>query len=263
MNTESIPEDERGIGPDARQTSSAPFRAGSKGRKARAKSVKDGTRDLGVIFLLSREGHQKYLIESGGGAPDAQARAEGDAVFANSRLFANTMNQRLRRQFKIDYDPLETRVFTTFEDLTKAKPSPRAKGGKWVSAAILTHAVFRIGASHATVGLWFVPFGKYADEFREFAASEDPDFVAFRERFAPGGDIHIFACGAGIGLKDLACSVRAFFGLTAGLAFVPTTNIQVRRDGALYAKIDEDRYRRIDPKQDMLEVSVAECGGGP
>ena len=255
--------DERGTGPAARQTSSAPHSAAADPGGAR---VAQATKPVekGVFFLLSEEGHARYLMQSGvGGQPSPEDHAAGAAVFANSVAFAGNLNRGLRNQYKVTYDPLEFRYFTSLEDMLLAKPSADVAGGTWASAAILTHSTYRVSTGRGGLtkeqGLWVTPDGVFTSALREFALSDDPQFKGFRSRFAPRGSLNIFACGGTGDFTALACAMRAFFGVS-GEAYVPRVMIQVREGGLLYAKLDDNRYRRFNPKTDLRTVTVADCG---
>jgi hypothetical protein len=252
-----FPNSERGTddrGADDRGTRMAAGPARPADAKARSK---------GVIFLLTAEGYTRYDMQTGSGeAPTRRNRQTGQAIFDNSVEFARNLSHELRRGYNLDYDPLEIRYFTSLTDLLGVVPGGDVAGGRWTSAAIVTHATFHPNRQGRKIvpGIWVTPDGVFADDLRAFAADSDPEFSDIRGRFDPTGTLHIFACSGTDADRELACAVRAFFGLT-GNVFIPRNSIQIRDGGVLYLKVGDEKYRVFDPTRDLVTITAADCGG--
>jgi hypothetical protein len=97
---------ERGVDAESRQTSTEPNANDSRAnaRRPKAKETQQQGLAKGVIFLLSREGHQRYRMQSGDSAPMKQGRRKAPSYMSNTLLLRDNMNASLRTTYNVSYD---------------------------------------------------------------------------------------------------------------------------------------------------------------
>lgn len=265
MNATRFADSERGIDDGERGLSTSPFGTDrsdgvdlARGGRRRAGRADQKTRQRGVIFLLSRRGHQQYLAQSID-VIDPEAARTGREVHANTLTYRDNINRALRRILKIDYDAFETREFSTFDDIVQARPSAQVRGGRWAGVYLVTHAEVVIvdNPPRAQLALWVGDETRDANDLHMPEADvSDPPFA---ERFEPGIDIHVVACGGDAPGRRLGCALRRMFGDPRAV-LLPRDHVQIRPDGLLYVRVDEGRYRRFSDDLDWERIGAGECG---